>query len=370
MSCHSQQTGRWASEHFRHFVHGRYALGEAYRLAGVDRSSAVLAPAYHCVTMLDAAMALDGEIHLYPVRADLSPDPHALDEVLGNIRKPVKALLATHYFGFAHDFGTLRDWCAERDIVLIEDCSHVLFTEHFQARGTGRHGRFVVSSPYKFFPCDDGGLLYSAEARLLDASANTSAPVSEELRGIKRLLEGRRSPTLTTSDIASIDRQLASLCAAPVIPGNDAITERSAPSDYYSAALRTRASLRSSRFVVDHASLDDNILRRRANYQRWLEGVAGVPHCHALCPVLPGDCVPYMFPLHIDHPDPHFYWLKHLGVPIWRWDEMADSSCPIARDYRLRLLHLPCHQALTENQMAWMTAAVGRTLQRFAGVVP
>ncbi len=49
---------------------------------------------------------------------------------------------------------------------------------------------------------------------------------------------------------------------------------------------------------------------------------------------------------------------------------MADSGCPIAREYRLHLLHLPCHQALTEDQMTWMTTAVARTLQHFAGAVP
>ena len=370
MSWHSPQAGRWTTEHFRHFVHGRYALAEAYRLAGVDRNSAFLAPAYHCVTMLDPALALEGEVHLYPLRADLAPDPVALDKALGTVRKPVKALLATHYFGIAQDFTTLRQWCAERDIVLIEDCSHVLFTEQFQASGTGSHGRFVVSSPYKFFACDDGGLLYSADARLLDGLATESAPLSDELRGLKRVLEGSRSATLTTSDIASIDRQLASLSAKPVVPGNDAITERSVPSSCYSAALATRAALRSSRFVVAHSPLNDNILRRRANYDRWVESLASVPNCHALFPVLPRDCAPYMFPLHIDHPDPHFYWLKHLGVPIWRWDEMADSGCPIAREYRLHLLHLPCHQALTEDQMTWMTTAVARTLQHFAGAVP
>jgi len=47
-----------------------------------------------------------------------------------------------------------------------------------------------------------------------------------------------------------------------------------------------------------------------------------------------------------------------LGVPVWRWDEMAISNCSVADDYRLHLLHLPCHQSLGEEEMAWMVAAV------------
>jgi hypothetical protein len=71
-----------------------------------------------------------------------------------------------------------------------------------------------------------------------------------------------------------------------------------------------------------------------------------------------------MFPLFIDHPDLHFYALKRLGVPIWRWDEMAVSTCKTANAYRLNLLHLPCHQELNAAQMNWMTCTVSAVLRR------
>ena len=65
-----------------------------------------------------------------------------------------------------------------------------------------------------------------------------------------------------------------------------------------------------------------------------------------------------MFPLYLEMPDPHFYYLMRLGVPVWRWDSIAVSDCPTANDYRMHLLHLPCHQSLDEKQMDWMIAAV------------
>ena len=345
-------------------MRGRYALGVAYRLAGLDRDGVLLAPAYHCVTMLDPALALNAEVHLYPLQADLSPDLVALDQLHARIRKPVKALLATHYFGIAGDFHRLGQWCVDRSIVLIEDCSHVLFTERFRAPGCGIHGQFVVSSPYKFFACDDGGLLYAADACLLDNVVTRSASLFEELRGIQHALERSRSTRRRVGDFASIDLRLADLSASAVGRGKHEIIERSAPSSLFSGLAAARASLRCSQFVAEHSSVNDNIRCRRENYERWVQAVAAVPNCHALFPILPADCAPYMFPLYIDYPDPHFYWLKHLGVPIWRWDEMADSGCPISQDYRLHLLHLPCHQALTEIQMDWMTAAIAKTLHR------
>ncbi|WP_291994477.1 DegT/DnrJ/EryC1/StrS family aminotransferase [Candidatus Accumulibacter sp. ACC003] len=355
-----------SANHFRHFTRGRYALREAFRLAGIGRHGVLLAPAYHCVTMLDPALALAADIHLYPLQADLSPDQAALESLLASIQKPVKALLATHYFGIAQDFSHLKAWCIDHDIALIEDCSHVLLTERFRASGTGIHGHFVTASPYKFFACADGGLLYAADAQRLDPVATTPAPLIEELRGLKNAVERSRGRKLPSGSSPSIDERLEFLSARKLDLGKDPLIDRDGPSSLFSVAAATTSSLRSSRFVVDHSSIDDNIRRRRENYQRWLRTVAAVPNCHALFPMLPADCTPYMFPLHIDHPNPHFHWLKHLGVPIWRWDEMASSTCAISLDYRLHLLHLPCHQALTESQMDWMTAAFEKTLRHVA----
>lgn len=355
---------RRASRNFRHFSRGRYALGEAYRLAGLNREGVLLAPAYHCVTMLDPAMALEAEVHLYRLQADLSPDLDALEKLLASIEKPVKALLATHYFGIAKDFSRLKAFCVNREITLIEDCSHVLFTEHFRVAGTGSYGHFVVSSPYKFFACDDGGLLYTPEDHLLDRVKTVPATPVEELRGIKHAWERSRSARIMIGDISSIDLRLESLSACPVVPGNDEIEERSAPSALFSGALAHRESLRCSRLIVDQSSITDNMRRRRENYHRWLEAVTRISNCQTLFSDLPEHTAPYMFPLYIAHPDPHFYWLKHLGVPIWRWDEMADSNCRISQDYRLHLLHLPCHQALTSNQLEWMITALDKTLNR------
>jgi hypothetical protein len=43
---------------------------------------------------------------------------------------------------------------------------------------------------------------------------------------------------------------------------------------------------------------------------------------------------------------------------------MAASSCPTANDYRLHLLHLPCHQSLSRTELAWMIACVDKALRQ------
>lgn len=354
----------------RHFSRGRYALGEAYRLAGLDQQSALLAPAYHCVTMLDPALALGAQVQLYSLQSDLSPEPDSLDLLYAQSSRPVKALLATHFFGFIRNFSWLKQWCDDKGVVLIEDCSHALFTERYQASGAGLYGRFIASSPYKFFPCADGGLLYAPEAELLDTVRAESAGLLAELRGIKSTIEKSRLPKISTNDIDLIDQQLESLINGSPAPGTDQRMARSAQSTQYSLASTRTASLRSSRWVVSHSSAKNNLTRRQENYRRWVEALSDVPNCHALYPEIPQDVVPYMFPLYLNFPMPHFYWLKQLGLPVWRWDEMAISICPIADDYRLHLLHLPCHQSLRDEEMAWMIAAVRKTLAMPTVCVP
>lgn len=346
-----------------YFSRGRYALGEAYRRAGLDGSGALLAPAYHCVTMLDPALALGAEVLLYPLGADLAPDPAALDLLAERSAKPVKALLATHFFGFVRDFSWLQQWCVARGIVLVEDCSHTLFTERYQARGTGRYGRFVASSPYKFFPSADGGWLYAPDAAALAGTATRPAGWWAELRGMKHCLDAVRLPRIGAADIAALDGQLDALAGLAPAPGGDQRRQWLAQSSQYQVEAERSGALRGSRWLIGHSSVSGAIGRRQANYRRWLQAVAGLPNCHPLYPELPEQVVPYMFPLYIDQPMPHFHWLKQLGVPVWRWDEMAVSACSVAADYRLHLLHLPCHQSLSDAEMDWLLAAFGKVLR-------
>lgn len=348
----------------RHFSHGRYALGEAYRRGGLDQNSVLMAPAYHCVTMLDPALALGAEVQLYPLTAGLSPDPDKLNEIFAQSVKPIRVLLATHFFGFVQELSWLKQWCAAKGVTLVEDCSHVLFNEHYQAEGAGRFGKFIASSPYKFFPSVDGGLLYAPEARLLDRLETLPAAWLAELRGIKRSIERSHTPRILKRDIDLVDQQLDAVTQGSLVPGVDRNLQRQAQSTLYSEGASRVASLRSSRWVIDHSSIGGNVTRRQANYRRWLQALSDVPNCHALYPELPEHVVPYMFPLYIDFPMPHFYWLKQMGVPVWRWDEMAVSTCPVARDYRLHLLQLPCHQSLSEDELNWIVAATQKTLGR------
>lgn len=340
------------------YKRGRYALLDAYRFAGVGPGGALLAPAYHCRTMIDPAVRLGAEVLLFSVEHQLAPDRNSLEQLLRECSVPIRALLLPRYFGFPQDFAWAHDFCREFGLVLIEDCSHA----HLHSRDVARPGtysQYVVSSPYKFAPCDDGGLLLAGKGVELAARELRRMSVLEEVKCLARTLArippSRKPGRPSDSQIESSEFER---CAA---------TEFDQPGDtlsaLYNIADEEDGGHRISRAVMLLSNNDRIAIARRRNFRRWVSAVATLPGCHALFPELPDGCVPYMFPLYIDKPDRHFYDLKYRGVPIWRWDEMAVSDCPIANDYRLRLIHLPCHQALSENQMAWMIEVVSSVMK-------
>jgi perosamine synthetase len=356
-----------AERDVQHFSRGRYALTHAYRACGVEAGAALLAPAYHCRTMLDPAIRLGGSIVFYRQAENLAPDMVALEECLRTSPDPVKAMLVTHYFGFAQDMNPIISFCAAHQIDLIEDCSHAMFTHSGAENGNGspqlgRGGRFGVASPYKFFPSEDGGSFWSNDIGWKENEPNMQNSWKDEARALRNLIRlthiGSRHLTMlhTERAIPSINSTQKSL-------GSDLLIKDNGISDYYQPGHEARSSLKSSRWICRNTNTHRLIELRRKNYLRWVDAVSNLPNCRALAPELADQTVPYMFPLLLDKPEVHFFLLKRLGVPIWRWDDMVASGCKTAATYRLRLIHLPCHQELTCNEMTWLISKLKTVLQ-------
>lgn len=344
----------------RFYSRSRYALTVAYRMCGVGARGALLAPAYHCRTMLDPAIRLGAEIGFYPLRPDLTPDPEGLKASLASCNTPAAAMLVTHFFGFSQELEALLSFCDSHGIALIEDCSHCLIARPVSDH-LGRQGRYSVWSPYKFFPCEDGGILLANHDAAMPSEQRRSPGIVDEFKGFAHLLQ-RSWASRSALKSSRLDKKIDSLRIGTNSVSQDLPHNSAMPSTQYDVALEDVENLAGSRWIMHHTDIARLVERRRQNYLQWAQAMTGLPHCHALFPSLPDDCVPYMFPLYIDHPDAHFLALKCLGMTEWRWDDMAISPCRIATDYRLHMLHLPCHQELTSNQMTWMTSAVTKVL--------
>ncbi len=364
LSASASQATAWQRRlgNSRCFKQARYALHAAYAAAGLQAGGTLLAPAYHCRTMLDPALRLDAAFALYPLNARLEPDLHALQALLQAGDGAVKAVLATHFFGFPQPMDAVARLCAKHGALLIEDCSHVS-PSLYGTPGLGRSGAYAVGSIYKFSAAEDGGLLWSNPPQRLAAIEPTQARAVPGWRVEAQALlhawqRGRRR-------LGSAPAPAGTATTATLPRGSDRHEPQLRLSAHYEAdaAAEWAPSPRVSRWLARHTDYAAAARRRRANYLALLAGCRGLPLVQPWRKDLPEDVVPYMFPLLLQGPpEPTFDHLKRAGVPVGRWDDMVDSQCPHSRHYRLQLLHLPVHQDLGDAEMNWMLEQLAAAL--------
>jgi len=326
------------------YTRARYALTEAFRQAGLGPSRGLLAPAYHCRTMLDPAIALGAPIGLYALDAGLAPRMDSLQKLHAQAPEGFGALLVPHYFGFRQDLASLRAWCDDRRIALIEDCSH-LFVVSSEDAGEGPGGHWRIASPYKFVGSSEGGLLWPASPSPL------SARPAAELRGLIKALRARlQQGSAVTAPAAN------AAATAGANPSKDGLVEDDQVSPQFDPREIGCRGAPWAGWLIKRAPFDALARTRRQRFEKLLACVAGLNGCRPLFDRLGPRTVPHAFPLLLEQPDPHFFQLKQLGVEFGRWDDLAVSDCEVSQDLRLRLIQVPCHQGLSDAQFDWICA--------------
>jgi dTDP-4-amino-4,6-dideoxygalactose transaminase len=69
-----------------------------------------------------------------------------------------------------------------------------------------------------------------------------------------------------------------------------------------------------------------------------------------------------VFPLLVERPERVFRRLKTDGVPLFRWEHLwndqAARTDPLSARYATEIFQLPCHQELTDDDLAWIVERV------------
>lgn len=122
------------SPHFHHFARsGTECLYLILKLLKLRPKSRVGVPLYCCSAVFEAIVAA-GHV---PIFLDVEVNTYCLDsDFLRQRRDQLDALVVVHVFGYPNDLGAVRDSLGGRDIPVIEDCAHSLFSA-YQNRQTG-----------------------------------------------------------------------------------------------------------------------------------------------------------------------------------------------------------------------------------------
>src|SRR5271157_5624010 len=134
----------------------RNAIYFALGALGLTSEDEVLVPAYICAAAVEPIRAYGAKPIFYGINKDCSADLLDIERKIGS---RARALLFVHYFGFPNrNIRELRSLCDLRNLLLIEDCAHVLCGET-DGVPLGQIGDAAVFSFRKFLPVRDGAEL-------------------------------------------------------------------------------------------------------------------------------------------------------------------------------------------------------------------
>ena len=359
--------------HAVHLTTGRIAIALALEIMGLERGHKVLVPAYHCASMIVPLSWVGAAPIFYRIREDMSVD---LDDIATKIDPATKALMVTHYFGFPQDMPRIRRFCDDRGLKLIEDCAHSFFGR-IDGRPIGAYGDFAIGSQRKFFPGFDGGCLVSATTPLdgivtraqgLGANVKAVMTLTQDAVGFGRLaalrpfIEGLKAARNVfrggPPDVTAPDG------GADTNPAED----NSGGFGEFDGSWTDKKPMMVSRAVLRLFSKGHAIDSRRRNYEILSRGLTGIPGCRRLTPDLADGVVPYMFPIWLDDLDRIFPRLEDDAVPMQRFGQFLapgidEMVCAVSAQLSHHALQLPCHQALTDDELASIMERVERAVR-------
>ena len=136
----------------------RHGVWHGVRALGLQAGDAVLVPAWHHGSEVEALRQAGLDCRFYDSGPSLEPDPAEIDALVDS---DVRALYLTHSLGFPRDARRWRAWCDARGLLLIEDAAQAWLATR-DGHPAGSLGDLAVFCLYKTFGLAEGAALVSA----------------------------------------------------------------------------------------------------------------------------------------------------------------------------------------------------------------
>lgn len=350
---------------------GRVAIALLPRIWNLQPGDEVLAPSYNCGSEVDPLVHAGLQIVFYRVDRGARID---VEDIHRRVTDRTRMVYVTHYFGWGQDLRALSAWCRERGLFLVEDCALSLFSGGADGP-LGLQGDAAIFSLRKGLPVPDGGVLTLRKAPSQESPRLHQPPWWTTGRALlplfkRHLLRATESLGLYPWLRIGLERLRRPLPACQDQCG--ALPD--IPASYYFRDSIACWGLSRVTAGLLHA-IDPRIVRarRRENYLRLRDELAGTPDLAPLYPDLPEGVCPLCMPVLVVNGRSRIAdALTHRGIiafPFWEgyhkalhWD-----GFPEARFLKDRTLTLPVDQALDRRHMAYIARTV-RELVREYGV--
>ena len=311
-----------------HSARARYAWASIAK-AELTTGDTVLLPSYHCPAMVEPFLWAGCRIEFYTLKNDLSPDLADLVRLLPR----AKAVVLVRFFGFEGNMQALCEMAREHKCLVIEDLAHTAFAQTL-------HGHYGVTSLPKFYAVD-----YGSEIFVREDHDNT------QLRSFMEKTQRNALVWNATRLVQQVQNRLQT-----VTPGG--FRQIDGSYRYFSTEDMSRP-LNKRAFLQIMQSDDEEIIRkRRKNFLRIQSIFESSGMGKGLFTELDNSFVPYMYPFVLNNVE-HFHSIRSAGIPLFRWEELAPTSCSVSQSYHQTLIQVPCHQDLTNTDLDLIESAIG-----------
>jgi dTDP-4-amino-4,6-dideoxygalactose transaminase len=337
---------------------GVYALFTALRKHGVDT---VLMPDYHGGNEVRAIRATGTRVVFYSINHRLEPDLEELSLLLRDGR--VGALYLIHYIGWPQPIEEIVSLCANRGILVIEDCS-LSFLSRLGTRPLGAFGDYAVFSLYQTLPLPNGGLIVQNRHDLPELDITPAAGCS------MLSVLGRSSELLLTWIRLQSDTLGGMLFGLKGMVGRGLTVARFERTPVGHTGFDvSKADLRMSsvgHFLMRRFDYHRIVERRRQNFMLLAERLKGIVPlvrdtldegvCPLFCPILVSDKHKTAKALQASGVEAVEFW--NAGDP-----QAAARLTGAAQFLRRHVLELPIHQDISPERVNYIADRVRAVVQ-------
>ena len=350
------------------FFWARNAIFYGLHAFGIRPGQKILVPAYLCTAAIQPIEYFGAKVEFYEIRRSCEPDWSDLES---KIRGDVRAILAVHYFGFACEIERYRALCDRHDLLLIEDCAHVLEGAPNPYR-LGEVGDFSVFSPRKHLPVFDGGRLrLNRPTQAFQVRFQSESPLFT-LRVAKNLVERRKPPIVLLTPPSPLELQPAAGRSKSESGPAQSRPEKPRyvfPND--TSFLPWMADFpmsRLSKHLLPHFPVQNIAAKRRANYDGLLKRILKLERVQPLFEQLAPGVVPWVLPVTVGERSDAHTQLRALGIPAVTWGGVRDPRIsrmefPEADFLYDCLVFLPIHQDLDTAHLDLIADAIAKVCQ-------
>jgi perosamine synthetase len=319
---------------------GTIALDVALKASGIEHGDEVIVPSFTFISTANSILFQGAK----PVFADVDEGTFNInpDDILERINDKTKAIIGVHLFGHPFDVKAVRDICEDRNLILIEDCAQAHGAEY----GGEKVGSFGIAGCFSFYATKN---MTTGEGGMITTDSNEIAKTCRLLRNHGE--SQKYCHTMLGYNYRMTDIQ-AAIGLAQLKKLDGFSEKRINNANYFDKHLKVSGlNIPYKKKVVKHV---------HHQYAVTIEEREGFPmsrdeFMQYLKENGIGCAIHYPLPI---HKQPLYQQLGYTDENV---------QCPVATALSKKILSLPVHPALSENDLMHITETINNLVSNQEG---